>query len=234
MKNLMTALLKSKAAMPSLTKDSDNPHFKSKFASLAAVVGLLREPLADNGIVYIESPVPELPVGQVAIDLTLYHVESGEMVTYRSATMQAQQLTPQGIGSALTYCRRYHLMTVFGLAPEDDDGNAAERQPERRKPRRQAEPEPDAAPKLDTAILRTLHGVGSDYYGKGWDAKRPELVAKVTQGRATSASDLTPDEADKLINGIRDRLAKRNFDAEHSDKQTDAELWRNGASTPAH
>jgi hypothetical protein len=140
-KNLMGALLKAKAAMGTLTKDAKNPHFKSTYASLAAVVDVLRQPLTDSGIVYIESPVPELEPGRIAIDLTICHAASGESITYRSPVMVAQQQTPQAIGSALTYARRYQLMTVFGLAPEDDDGNESTKaQTPRQQPQRQTPP----------------------------------------------------------------------------------------------
>ena len=141
LKNLMGALLKAKAAMGTLTKDAKNPHFKSTYASLAAVVDVLRQPLTDSGIVYIESPVPELEPGRIAIDLTICHAASGESITYRSPVMVAQQQTPQAIGSALTYARRYQLMTVFGLAPEDDDGNEGTKaQTQRQQTQRQAPP----------------------------------------------------------------------------------------------
>ena len=149
-KNLMTALLKAKSAMGALLKDAKNPHFKSTYASLSAVVDVLRQPLTDNGIVYIESPVPELEPGRIAIDLTICHAASGESITYRSPVMVAQQQTPQAIGSALTYARRYQLMTVFGLAPEDDDGNEGTKatQPQRQaqQPPTHRQPAPTPSP----------------------------------------------------------------------------------------
>jgi len=71
--------------------------------------------------------------------------------------------------------------------------------------------------------LRALHATGYDMYGKEWDAKRPQLVKAATKSRGdfSSANDLTQEEADKLINGMRERMAGRNYDAEHSDEQLD-------------
>lgn len=99
-----------------------------------------------------------------------------------------------------------------------------------------AEPAEDApeVSMISKVQLKALHAAGSDFYGKEWDEKRLTLVEHVTKGRATSANDLTQAEADKLIEGMRDRIAKRNHDAEHSDAQPeqlspeDAELWRKG------
>lgn len=68
----------------------------------------------------------------------------------------------------------------------------------------------DEAPELISKIqLKKLHAVGGDFYGDEWDAKRPELVNGVTKGRATSASDLTRAQADKLIDGIQKRINER-------------------------
>jgi hypothetical protein len=174
LKNLMGALLKAKSAMGALTKDSKNPHFKSSYASLAAVVDVLRQPLADNGIVYIESPVPELEPGRIAIDLTIYHAASGESVTYRSPVMVTQQMTPQGIGSTLTYARRYQLMTVFGLAPEDDDGNeGAKAQTPRQQPQRQAPPVTPVTPANGNGHKTPTESTADDV--AGW-AANPDAV----------------------------------------------------------
>jgi hypothetical protein len=222
LKNLMGALLKAKSAMGALTKDSKNPQFKSSYASLAAVVDVIRQPLADNGIVYIESPVPELEPGRIAIDLTIYHAASGESVTYRSPVMVTQQMTPQGIGSTLTYARRYQLMTVFGLAPEDDDGNeGAKAQTPRQQTQRQAPPEtptngnghkPTEAPADDVDMvsnvqLKKFNALGTQLYGAEWtDEKRHALVAWKTKNRTQSSKDLTADEADSLISGLQKKI----------------------------
>lgn len=195
-KNLMGALLKAKAAMGTLTKDAKNPHFKSTYASLAAVVDVLRQPLTDSGIVYIESPVPELEPGRIAIDLTICHAASGESITYRSPVMVAQQQTPQAIGSALTYARRYHLMTVFGLAPEDDDGNEITKT----QPQRQAQ---QASPPVHRAPTPPppANGNGSD--------KAERLLAKLCQLQADSKKEASqPMYA--FASGIINRLTDNN------------------------
>ena len=82
-------------------------------------------------------------------------------------------------------------------------------------------------PMISELQMKRLHAVGTDLYGKQWDAKRPALVSGATKKRAeaagvnpwTSAKDLTDAEADTLILGIQQRIDKRNYDAEHSDVQ---------------
>jgi hypothetical protein len=59
---------------------------------------------------------------------TVFVHESGEMLECGKLHVPAAKQDPQGYGSALTYARRYSLMAACGIAPEDDDGNAASRQ----------------------------------------------------------------------------------------------------------
>ena len=226
-KNLMGALLKAKLSMGKLLKDSKNPHFKSSYASLAAVIDTITTPLLEAGIVLVESPVPDVADGFVAIDVTLFHPESGESITYRSSGMPIAQRTPQGIGSTITYARRYHLMTVFGLAPEDDDGNAGSSNGQQRTsaqpPRAQdrpaepvtpvTQPEPTNGnrhkpdPTISAAQMKMFHAIGKEVYGAEWDDKRTELVMFVTKQRTSSSKDLTVAEATKLLEGLRAKAA---------------------------
>ena len=70
--------------------------------------------------------------------------------------------------------------------------------------------QPAELPRLTDWQRKALHAAGSAYYGNAWDAKRHELVSKVTKGRTQSSADLTPDEANVLIDGIN---RKANEDA---------------------
>ena len=77
---------------------------------------------------------------------TLFIHESGEQVSAGKLHVPASKQDAQGYGSALTYARRYALMAACGIAPEDDDGNAASRKPE---PKPEAKPEPKPEPKQE-------------------------------------------------------------------------------------
>lgn len=121
---LAEALAKAQGQMENAKKDSTNPHFKSSYADLAAVVTAIRKPLSDNGLSFIQATELDAS-GNVNLVTTLAH-KGGQWV--RSFyPVRPVQANPQGFGSAMTYARRYSLAAIVGLAAEDedDDGNAA-------------------------------------------------------------------------------------------------------------
>lgn len=103
-------------------KTSTNPHFKSKYADLAACVEAVVDALNDAGIALMQKT--HQSDNGVIVETILLH-ESGEFLDSGKIHVPADKGTAQGYGSALTYARRYSLMAVCGIAPEDDDGNAA-------------------------------------------------------------------------------------------------------------
>ena len=128
---IAAALAKAQAKMENVGKDATNPHFRSKYATLAGVLDEVRPKLAAHGISIWQSPVI---VGDtnVGVVTRLLH-ESGQWLesTIHVATAK---FDAQGVGSVITYLRRYSLMAVAGVGPEDDDGNAAVAQPAPRRP----------------------------------------------------------------------------------------------------
>lgn len=126
MKNIATALVKAQREFGPALKTSKNPHFKSKYADLAACVEAVIDALNNNGIALIQ-PTRECTDG-VTVE-TLFLHESGETLSAGVLHVPAAKHDPQGYGSALTYARRYSLMAACGIAPEDDDGNAASHRP---------------------------------------------------------------------------------------------------------
>jgi len=103
------------------SKDATNPHFKSKYADLASVWEACRGPLTANGLSV--SQLPAVDGMRVTLTTVLMH-ESGQFIS-QDLTMTAAANTPQAVGSALTYARRYALASIVGVAQADDDGNAA-------------------------------------------------------------------------------------------------------------
>jgi hypothetical protein len=109
--------------MKSASKDSLNPHFKSKYADLASVTDACRPHLSANGIAVVQVAGSAPGVG-VRVTTWLLH-SSGEYMKGRLDLPVAQN-NAHGYGSALTYARRFALAAMTGIAPdEDDDGNAA-------------------------------------------------------------------------------------------------------------
>jgi hypothetical protein len=130
MKNIATALVKAQQAFGPALKTATNPHFRSRYADLAACVEAVMDGLNHNGIALIQQ-CSESDTG-VIVETVFIH-ESGEMLNCGKLHVPAVKHDPQGYGSALTYARRYSLMAACGIAPEDDDGNAASRKTEVKK-----------------------------------------------------------------------------------------------------
>jgi hypothetical protein len=122
MKNVSAALVKAQQAFGPALKSSTNPHFKSRYADLAACVEAVVDALNANGIALVQRNI-ECAEG-VCVETVFIH-ESGEMLSSGPLHVPAAKQDPQGYGSALTYARRYSLMAACGIAPEDDDGNSA-------------------------------------------------------------------------------------------------------------
>ena len=122
MKEIASAFVRAQKAFGPALKSSTNPHFKSKYADLAACVEAVIEALNTNGIGLMQ-PCHESPSGVIVE--TLFVHESGETMSAGRLHVPAAKNDPQGYGSAITYARRYSLMAACGIAPEDDDGNAA-------------------------------------------------------------------------------------------------------------
>jgi hypothetical protein len=118
---LATALAAAQGQMHSASKSAENPYFKSKYADLSAIVDSIKEPLNNNGIAYIQTT--DIADGSVIVETMLVHT-SGEWIMGR-LKMRPVKDDPQGIGSCITYARRYGLQAIVGLDTEDDDGNAA-------------------------------------------------------------------------------------------------------------
>lgn len=131
MKEIAQALVKAQKAFGPALKTSSNPHFRSKYADLSACVEAVIDGLNNNGI-FLSQPSSECEDG-VIVETVFIH-ESGESWSAGKLHVPASKQDPQGYGSALTYARRYSLMAACGIAPEDDDGNAATKAKPPQKP----------------------------------------------------------------------------------------------------
>lgn len=116
-------LPKAQAAMGDVFKNANNPAFKSKYADLAAVVEAVVPALNANGISLLQPPGFDAGTGVVSVSTMLLH-ESGQWVRCTLGVPLAKR-DAHGVGSAVTYGRRFGLQAMSGVAPTDDDGNAA-------------------------------------------------------------------------------------------------------------
>lgn len=126
---LAAKLLKAQRAFPSIGKSATNPHFKNSYVSLDDLIEAVVPILNDNGIVLMQHPTMSEDGSPT---LTTFLIDVEEADGEAGDDMQSEmplildKNNSQGLGSAITYARRYALMSILGLAAdEDDDGNKA-------------------------------------------------------------------------------------------------------------
>lgn len=121
-KSIAVALCGFHSEVGKIKKTNVNPFFKSKYADLSSILDVIEAPLNENGLSFVQ-----FPTGENGLTTMLMHV-SGEWIK-ESFIMHPTKNDPQGLGSAITYQRRYALGAILGLNIDiDDDGNAASRE----------------------------------------------------------------------------------------------------------
>jgi hypothetical protein len=171
-------------ATEAVKKASTNPAFKSKYADLSVVVEAVVPALNAAGVSVLQFPAFNGEL--VSVATTLLH-ESGSSVT-ATLHLRPSKLDPQGVGSAITYARRYALMAMTGAAPEDDDGAAASG-PRDAAPARPVQP--PAAPTLAERANRLESAMRAK-------AGQPEAVQKVFDQGASLCAELDQKSPERL------------------------------------
>lgn len=120
--SLHSAMAAAFAEIEGATKSANNPHFKSKYADISAVIDAVKPALIAHGLFFTQHPEPS--DRGVTIETWIHHA-GGDSLSLGKLFVPANKQDAQGFGSALTYARRYALVTAFGVPTEDDDGNAA-------------------------------------------------------------------------------------------------------------
>ncbi|MDG4650089.1 ERF family protein [Roseibacterium sp. SDUM158017] len=137
--SIAAALTAAQMQMGKALKSAKNPHFKTNYADLTSVMDACLPALNANGIAVVQ-PTTDDENGRY-VETVLIHGESGQELRCR-VPLIVQKNDMQGYGSAVTYARRYGLMSMAGIAPEDDDGHAAaQAAPKREEPRRDIGPD---------------------------------------------------------------------------------------------
>lgn len=140
--NLAMALVKFNCEIEIIAKDAKNPHFKNNYASLDNIVEVIRPLLAKHGVIVMQIPGGD---GENVIMKTMLMHESGEYMESEALIMRPVKNDPQGVGSCITYARRYSLCSMLSLSTgEDDDGNHAS------QPQRAAQSAPQGTPHQPT------------------------------------------------------------------------------------
>lgn len=174
MKQVASAFVKAKRAFSPALKDKTNPAFRSKYADLGACLEAVNDALLENGIAVIQRTFEDST--GVTVETVFMH-ESGESMESGKLHVPASKQDPQGYGSALTYARRYSLITACGIAPEDDDGNAgvdAKRREDAKPPAVDTSPKARAARIADG--VKAGDAAGAAAAMAGWDDKVRDSV----------------------------------------------------------
>ena len=176
------ALIKFQGLVDSISKDSVNPFFNSKYANLGQIQKAIKKPLIDSGL-----GIVQFPADRGGLTTRLFH-DSGEWME-ETYFMDAQKATPQGWGSVITYQRRYALGAILTLdIDKDDDGQAAENKAT--QPAAKAQPKPKVKPILEPNT--ELWEKALSYY-----IKKPKEIINICKHYIISADDLT-----KLNNNV--------------------------------
>lgn len=173
---LAAALVKAHAEVQHATKDSTNPHFRNDYASLNAVIDTIKPVFAKHGLAVVQ--LPGLDNGAATLDSVIVH-ESGEWMA-STAGAPLTKADPQGVGSALTYLRRYSLAALAGIAQEDDDGNAASHRDESHREERKADAPKGAKAESDGDMIACPECGGAmwDNRTSKRNPKQPDLKCK--------------------------------------------------------
>ena len=218
LKELAAALAKAQGEMTVASKDGTNPHFGKTYATLASASDAVRAPLSKNGIAVYQAAETDEQNNAVVITRLIH--SSGQWLESRIAVRPTKP-DAQGIGSALTYCRRYSLMAACGIAPgDDDDGNAAVGMP-KNAPRPVAtekplmppmpEPPPREPEGVQTYVtFENIDGLTADYAMPG---EVNSVVAAVVEDMSLSAAQGKKQLAESAL---RHRHIVEMLDDEHA------------------
>lgn len=218
---LAKALAAAQAQVKTADKDRTNPHFGSKYADLASVWDACRGALTANGLSVVQLPVSD--GNRVGVVTTLLHA-SGQWMRGTVFTTP-EKATAQGLGSAITYLRRYSLAAAAGVAPDDDDdGNAASGNGKKLEAAGGAQrankiPAQHGAKMADRAQLAQIHILKEKIGGWTGDASHPghpyraalRAYKDISGKPCESSKDLTFDQAANLLKrmqGMVDRQAE--------------------------
>ena len=217
-KNIAGALCKAQKIMANAEKDAKNPHFKSTYASLAAVRDACNGPLTENGLSVVQTLEP-MGDSAVAVRTTLLHTSGEWISSLLPLFLQKQDM--QGMGSAITYARRYALAGIVGIAQEDDDANKASAplpaDPVDSKPKSANDPRPkgnarsrvNAAAEIHKWTVPDLRKYGELIYEvQSLDEMSPEDIEAFIKTISTQKPDAAIKIAHAEVEALRRRAEK--------------------------
>lgn len=229
-KLVASAFVKARSEMSATVAKDKKGNF-GHYATLAAIVEATASAFGQHGLAIIQEA--SMDEAGVTVDTWLIH-ESGGTIEFEALTMPLTDRKPQAVGSAITYARRYQLASVCGLAPDDDDGQAAQdatksTQKGKEPPVGNAEGDVLFEPaKPKRAVLgndqeETLVGLIKAFYGAQAGKEQVRLAKHVSKGAVSRIADLVPEEANILISGLQKQIAKAEQEASEQAQEPEAQ-----------
>lgn len=208
--SIAKAIIAFQSSVKQPKKSATNPHFRNSYVPLDNVVDSIHESAPQHGLAYVQETLVEDDRAGV---LTMIVHESGEWMEFEPFLLPiGQKATPQAVGSAITYARRYSLSTAFGLASEtDDDANSAsdnaQQNPSKQPPRKQA-------PKASENQIAVLKGI-ADAIADKVNVENEEVYRKFNIAGVQTVEDFEKVKANlnKQINAIAAKEKEAKQDA---------------------
>lgn len=138
-------------------KNSTNPAFRNKYADLGAVLESIEGPLQRHGLILLQ--MLDQSGTETVLQTQLWHVESGEQLQ-SNVVLRPEKATPQGLGSCISYMRRYAIKAMFALSDTDDDGNEATRPTQKVQTRKPSEIVQTVAKAVNGTVLSGMEIAG--------------------------------------------------------------------------
>jgi hypothetical protein len=192
------ALVACQGALRPAPKDASNPAFKTRYADLPSVMEAIREPMLANGLAIQHQQLPGEP-GRLYLRTVLRH-KSGQFLACVGVFPLSKQ-DAQGMGSALTYARRYGTTAMLGVVQDDDDGNAASSPAARPEPAKAEPPAPPAATKAQ------IDAIGEALSETGMKQADAQKLMAARYGGKTGRAQLTQAEAADLLKHLHGLMA---------------------------
>lgn len=162
---IVKALAKVQSEIQNPKKDANNPFFKSKYSTLDNVIDAYKDLCSKNDLIVLENPVSKVDESGkvlVGIEVQIMHA-SGQFLSFDPYLLSPVKNDPQGIGSGVTYARRYTLSSVFNIASEeDDDGNSASQNNNQQQNTKMASEKQLGLLHYKSKELADLHSMGHD------------------------------------------------------------------------
>ena len=187
--SLHSAMAAAFAEIEGATKSANNPHFKSKYADISAVIDAVKPALIAHGLFFTQHPEPS--DRGVTVETWIHHA-GGDSLSLGKLFVPANKQDAQGFGSALTYARRYALVTAFGVPTEDDDGNAAVKGQSQQGT---VSPPARVSDEMRDRIIQLCEAVGGGQSGVICNAYKVESLA-----------GLTPSQGEAVISRLNEKL----------------------------